>query len=95
MMERYKGYWISGSALPGPPHTRYWESLGCVLKDGRSGSIIEVGRIQDTGITFDLAGLAAWYGMELSRMVVDNCFPQRERHQTGPCPNCLSAFCFW
>jgi hypothetical protein len=75
MMERYKGFWISGSALPGPPYTRYWESLGCVLTDSRSGSIIEVGRIQDTGITFDLAGLAELYGMDLSRMVVDHCLP--------------------
>jgi hypothetical protein len=73
MMERYKGCWISGSAVPGPPYTRYWESLGCVLKDGRSGSVIEVGRIRDTGITFDLASLAEWYGVEISRMFVDHC----------------------
>jgi len=31
MMERYKGYWVSGSAVPGPPNTRYWESLGGAL----------------------------------------------------------------
>jgi hypothetical protein len=77
MMERYKGYWISGSAVLGPPNTPYWESLGSILKDGRMGSIVEVGRIQDNGITFDLAGLAAWYGMELSRIVVDHCFTPR------------------
>jgi hypothetical protein len=65
MMERYKGYWISGSALPGPPYTRYWESLGCILKDGRGSSIVEVAQIQDTGITFDLKGFAEFYGMEL------------------------------
>ena len=35
MMERYKGYWITGSAVPGPPYTHYWESFGTVLKDGR------------------------------------------------------------
>jgi hypothetical protein len=58
MMERYKGYWISGGALPGPPYMRYWESVGCVLKDGRSGSLVEVGRIQDPGITIDLAVVA-------------------------------------
>jgi hypothetical protein len=72
-MERYKGYWISGSAVAGPPNTFYWESLGTILKDGRGGSVVEVGRIQDNGITFDLAGLAAWYGMEISRMFVDHC----------------------
>jgi hypothetical protein len=57
------------------PATRYWESLGCVLKDGRSGSVVEVGRIQDNGIKFDLAGLAELYGMELSRIIVDHCLP--------------------
>jgi hypothetical protein len=74
-MERYKGYWIAGSAVPGPPNTRYWESLGSILKDGRKGSVVEVGRIQDNGITFDLGGLAAWYGMELSRICVDEFLP--------------------
>ena len=44
MMERYKGYWITGSAVPGPPYTRYWETLGTVLKDGRSGSIVNVSK---------------------------------------------------
>jgi hypothetical protein len=75
MMERYKGYWISGTAVPGPPNTFYWESLGTILKDGRKGSIVKVVRQRDNGITFDLDGLAAWYGMELSRMAVDHCLP--------------------
>jgi hypothetical protein len=73
MRERYKGYWISGSAVPGPPNTFHWESLGCVLRNGRSGCVAEVGRIQDYSITFDLAGLVAWYGMEISQMFLDHC----------------------
>ena len=48
MMERYKGYWITGSSVPGPPYTRYWVTLGTVLKDGRMGSVVEVVRFQDT-----------------------------------------------
>ena len=60
MMERHKGYWISGIALPCPPNTRHWKSLGTILKDGSKGSVVEVGRIQDNGITIDLAGLTAW-----------------------------------
>ena len=27
MMQLHKGYWISGSAVPGPPYTIYWEIL--------------------------------------------------------------------
>jgi len=75
MMERYKGYWISGIAVPGQPNTVYWESLGSVLKEGRLGSVVEHVRIQDNGITFDLAGLAEFYGMEITRMFIDHCLP--------------------
>ncbi len=78
MMERYKGYWITGSAVPGPPYTHYWHPFGSILKDGRLGSVVEVVRFQDTGITFgfDLAGLAEFYGMEFGRIFVDHCLPQ-------------------
>jgi hypothetical protein len=58
-----------------PAYSRNWETLGCVPKDGRSGSIVEVGRIQDTRIKFDVSGPAECYGMELSRMVVIHCLP--------------------
>ena len=75
MMERYKGYWISGSA-PGPPHTHYWESSGSILKDGHLSSVVEVVRIQEPGITFDfdVRGFAEFYGMEISRIAVDHLF---------------------
>jgi len=73
--ERYRGYWISGSAHPGPPNTFHWESLGSVLKDRRLDAIIEVVRIQDPGITFDLKGFAEFYGREISRIFVDHCLP--------------------
>ena len=78
MMERYKGYWISGDAIPGPPYTRYWETLGTVLKDGRKGSVVEVTRLQDPGIKFefDLAGFAELYGMAFAEIYVDHCLPQ-------------------
>ena len=49
MMERYKGYWITGSAVPGPPYTHYWHPFGKILKDDRLGSVVEVVRFQDTG----------------------------------------------
>ena len=77
MMERYKGYWITGSAVPGPPYTHYWESCGTILKDSRLGSVVEVVRFQDTGIRFDhdMRGLAEFYGMEISRLAVDHCLP--------------------
>ena len=44
--------------------------MGTVLKPGRSGSVVEVGRIQDPSCTFELQELAAIWGMELARIVV-------------------------
>jgi hypothetical protein len=75
MMQQYTGYWIDGSAIPGPPYTLYWESLGTILKSGRHGSVIEVVRLQDRGARFDIWGVAEWYGLELSRIAVDECLP--------------------
>lgn len=75
MTERYKGYWVYGNTLSRPPNTHHWESLGSLLKDGRLGSVVEVVRIQDVGITFYLAGLAEFYGIENSRIFVEHCLP--------------------
>ena len=63
-----------GARSPGPPYTSYWKSLGTILKSGRSGAVIEVGRLHDSGVTFDMAELAEWYDLELSRIAVDECF---------------------
>jgi len=41
--------------------------------------VAEVGRVQDNGVTFDIAGMAAWYGMELSRLAIEHCLPQIPR----------------
>ena len=71
MMERYKGYWITGSAVPGP---HYWHPFGKILKDGRVGSVVEVVRFQDTDrFDQDMRGLAEFFGMEISRIAVDHC----------------------
>jgi hypothetical protein len=72
-MQQYNGYWISGTAVPGPPYTTYWESMGTVLKPGHSGSVVEVGRIQYPGETFEMKEFAEIWGMELARIVVDEC----------------------
>jgi hypothetical protein len=43
---RYKGYKIAGESIP--MYMEGCESLGTVYRDGRSGSIIEVARIEET-----------------------------------------------
>ena len=78
MMQQHRGYWIHGSAVPGPPYTSYWKSLGTILKSGRSGSVIEVGRLRDSGVSFDKAEVAEWYALELSRIAVNECLTPAE-----------------
>jgi len=75
MMQLHKGYWISGSAVPGPPYTSYWEILGTILKPHRGGSVVEVGRLRLPTFTVEIKELAEWFGLELSRLVVDECLP--------------------
>ena len=77
MEQHYKDYLIAGSAIPGPPNTGwYWYAHGSVLKCRPDGSAVQVARLNDNGITFDLAGVAEWYGMELCRIAVDECLNQ-------------------
>ncbi|MDO8700600.1 MAG: hypothetical protein Q7J56_03005 [Deltaproteobacteria bacterium] len=71
MMQVHKGYWISGSAVPGPPYTTYWEILGTILKPHRGGSVVEVGRLRLPAFTVEIKELAEWFGLELARIVVD------------------------
>ena len=40
-----------------------------------NNSVVEGERIKDNGITFDLNGVAARYGMFLRGLVIDHCLP--------------------
>jgi hypothetical protein len=74
-MEQHNGYWISGSAVPGPPYTTYWEILGTILKPCCGGSIMEVARLRLPTFTVEIQELAEWFGMGLARIAVDECLP--------------------
>jgi hypothetical protein len=73
MMQRDNGYWISGTAVPGPPYTTYWTPHGTVLRQRTNGSVVELVRF--TLDSFELAddGVAEWFGLELAQIVVDEC----------------------
>ena len=70
-MQLHNGYWISGSAVPGPPYTTYWEILGTVLKPHRGGSVVEVTRLRLPTFTVEIKELAEWFGLELARIALD------------------------
>ena len=69
-MERYKGFLISGSAVPTFAARFDWYSQGTVLRLGCLSSIIEVKRIQ--GTIFNSKEAAEEDGFKLCRDWIDN-----------------------
>jgi hypothetical protein len=39
---------------------------------------VEITRIQLHRFTVSMKGLAAWFGLEVARIVMDECLPQRQ-----------------
>jgi hypothetical protein len=78
MIQPYKGYFIDGSALMVHPVSRDWYVGGSVLVSGRSSSIVEIGRFQLQQFTVSIKELAEWFGLEIARIVVDECLAPRQ-----------------
>jgi hypothetical protein len=78
MMQPYNGYFIEGSALLVHPFSPDWYVGGNVLVCGRSSSIVEITRFQLQRFTVSIKELAEWFGLEVARIVVDECLAQRE-----------------
>ena len=76
-MQLYKGYFIQGSALPVHPFSPDWYVGGSVLVPGHSSSIVEITRFQVQRFTVSIKELAEWFGLEVARIVVDECLPAR------------------
>jgi hypothetical protein len=78
MMQPYKGYFIDGSALLVHPFSPDWYVGGSVLMSGHHGSIVEITRFQFHRFTVSIKELAEWFGLEVARIAVDECLPQRK-----------------
>jgi len=78
MVQPYKGYFIDGSALLVHPFSPDWYVGGSVLVSGRAGSVVEITRFQLHQFTVSIKELAEWFGLEVARIVVDECLPQRQ-----------------
>ena len=62
MMQPYKGYFITGSALMIHPFSPDWYVGGSVLVPRRGSSIVEVTRFQFQRFTVSIKELAEWSG---------------------------------
>jgi hypothetical protein len=78
MMQPYKGYFIQGSALIVHPFSPEWYVGGSILVPGRYSSIVEITRFQLHQFTVSMKELAEWFGLEVARIVVDECLAPRE-----------------
>jgi hypothetical protein len=77
LMQSYKGYFITAGALPVHPFSPDWYVGGSVLVSGRSSSIVEITRFQLHHFTVSIKELAEWFGLEVARLVVDECLAPR------------------
>jgi hypothetical protein len=77
-MQPYKGYFVSTSAMPVHQFSPDRYIGGSVLKPGHSGSVVEIERFQLQQFTVGIKELAEWFGLEIARIVVDECLPERE-----------------
>jgi hypothetical protein len=63
----YREYFIDGSALMVRPVSPDWYVAGSVLVPG-----------QFQRFTVDMKKLAKWFGLEIARLMVDECLSHRE-----------------
>lgn len=87
-MQQHNDFWISGTAVPGPPYTDYWTPGGAVLFQRDNGSVVELARFTLPSFELEDEGVAALFGVELARLVVDTSYPelvgmQRDIEQRG------------
>ena len=80
-MIQHNGFWISGSAVPGPPYTQYWTLAGAVLFQRSNGSVVELMRFNLGSFELEDQGVAALFGLELARLVVDMSYLELEAMQ--------------
>jgi hypothetical protein len=68
-IERYKGFLITGTAVPTFATGFDWYSQGTILRPGRFSSIVEIKRIQ--GPIFNSKEEAESHGLELCKDWID------------------------
>jgi hypothetical protein len=78
MMQPYKGYFIDGSAMLVHPFSPDRYVGVSIFVPGRYySSIVEITRFQLNRFTVSIKELAEWFGVEVARIVVDECLAPR------------------
>jgi len=77
VIQSCKGYFIDGGAMPVHPYSPDWYVGGRVSVPGRGSSLVEIIRFQFQRFTVSMKELAEWFGLEVARIVVGECPPER------------------
>lgn len=75
--QEYRGFLIHGTAKMIHPFDPCHYPAGIICKPGPSGSIIEVAGVSLPSFSLELPELAEWFGLELCRIAVDECFTEQ------------------
>jgi hypothetical protein len=67
-MERYKGYWVSGSGLPTYGYGNEWHARGAVFTVEPSGHTVDIKRFEPNEVFTEEAEA---HGLELAKAWVD------------------------
>lgn len=78
MTEPYRTFQISGGTEPIIEtllgHITGWHATGSITYIRSNRSVVELTRFRLSCMKFDGEGVAAWFGSELARLVVDSCY---------------------
>ena len=77
-LQPYKGYFVTGDAMPVHPFSPDWYVGGSILVPGHFSSIVVITRFQLQRFTVRMKELAEWFGLEVARLVVDESLRQRQ-----------------
>jgi hypothetical protein len=74
----YRGFNIYGGAAPVETMLlatiTEWSPKGTIAYQWRNGLIVELARLQLKSMAFDAESVAACFGLELARLVLDACY---------------------
>ena len=78
----YEGYIIEGSAEPLGPHSELWVAVATVLLKKPGGSVLQVEHYRNPMLAYDDGDLAAWFGLGIAEISVDQCLLPPVYHLT-------------
>jgi hypothetical protein len=78
----YRGYVVEGSAEAVEPGSNLWFAAATVLLNKPDSSVLSVYRFRDPVLAYEDGTLAAWFGLGIAEIAVDECLPPPSHYLT-------------